>query len=286
MGGRPDALNTHDWEVWVKSPSDSRIESYMEKVVFNLHETFENNKRTVSKPPFMIKESGYGSFTVNIDLYFKAPKGEKSLEKTRVAYELILQPMHKPGDEGYVKENTYKRLERMQFPTKDEDFKRRLLKGGAKPVGNKEGDKKSGDKTKDKGRREKDKERERKEKKDEKYRDREKDREKDKDKSRDKLGLFEEKPKAVKPKSDFTDLFGTPIKKSTEVLKGKEKEKNEKSSSSSSLTKEKESPSSKTPKEKDKDKEKERHHKSHSKDRDRDKDKEKPSKDKKSSSHS
>jgi len=239
--GQPDVLNTHDWEVWVKSPCDGRIDSYMDKVVFILHETFDNNKRVVTKAPFMIQESGYGSFVVNIDLYFRAPKGS-NLEKTRVEYELVLQPMLKPGEEGYQKEASHRRLERMQFPTKDEDFKRRLIRGGAKTVDSSKAltsqstDKskdrdgsKSAEKLKDRERKEKEKDRERKEKKDEKYKDRDKEKAREKEKLKEKPVLMDEKLKLSnsKPKSDFTDLFGTPIKKSIENEK-KEKEKKRK----------------------------------------------------------
>ena len=56
--------STHDWEVWVKNLNDDKIE----KVVFNLHELFPNSKRMVNNPPFVIKESGYGSFMMHVDV--------------------------------------------------------------------------------------------------------------------------------------------------------------------------------------------------------------------------
>ena len=62
---------THDWEIWVKNPNDGKIENFLEKAVFTLHETFKDHIRTVTKAPFKIKEQGYGSFTIKIDLWFK-----------------------------------------------------------------------------------------------------------------------------------------------------------------------------------------------------------------------
>merc|ERR1712013_556223 len=132
---------THDWEVWVRSPNaEDRIDSFLEKVVYTLHETFDDPVRRVCKPPFVVAEQGYGSFQIQIDLYFKAPKGS-NLGKTRVVYELILQPSPPdgPADPDYKKEYSLRRLEKMQFPTKDEDFKRRLLKGGVKRRRRREG---------------------------------------------------------------------------------------------------------------------------------------------------
>merc|ERR1711990_1092450 len=95
----------------------------------------------------------------------------------------------------------------MQFPTRDEDFKRRLLKGGAKLVERHRARDEGGDK---KERRDKDKD-----KKEggggAKYRDRDREREKTKEKERPKSASDEMKSKPSKPKSEFTDLFGTPV---------------------------------------------------------------------------
>ena len=66
-----DCAYTHDWEVWVRNPSDGKIENYLKKVVFNLHESFKNPVRTITKAPFKISEQGYGGFIIFIDLYFK-----------------------------------------------------------------------------------------------------------------------------------------------------------------------------------------------------------------------
>merc|ERR1712013_171540 len=124
---------THDWEVWVKNPHHDKIENFLEKVVFTLHESFKDPKRTWASPPYKIQEAGYGSFKIQIDLYFRAPKGS-NLDKARIEYDLVLQPYKVPGAEDYQKVFNLKKMERMLFPTRDEDFKRRLLKGGAKIV--------------------------------------------------------------------------------------------------------------------------------------------------------
>ena len=125
---------THDWEVWVKSPSDDRIESFLEKVVFTLSDTFKDPRRTVVSPPYKIQEiqeEGYGSFKLLIDLFFRAPKGERALVKASVDYDLALQPFKRAGEEDFQKTISIRRTETMQFATRDEEFRHRLLKGGA-----------------------------------------------------------------------------------------------------------------------------------------------------------
>jgi hypothetical protein len=49
--------------------------------------------------------------------------------QARVEYELTLQPFKKPNEKDYMRVNNLRRLEKMQFPTRDEDFKKRLLEG-------------------------------------------------------------------------------------------------------------------------------------------------------------
>ena len=90
-------------------------------------------------------------------------------------YELILQPQKKPTDVDYKKEYSLRRLEKMQFPTKDEQFKRRLKDGGARDVTSL----KEKERGKDADRKEKDRERDRKERRDEKgdkYKEKDRDR--------------------------------------------------------------------------------------------------------------
>ena len=69
----------------------------------------------------------------SLSILLQAPKGS-NLDKTSVMYELVLQPPMNKGEAGYQKEYSLRRLEKMQFPTKDEQFKRRLLAGGARDV--------------------------------------------------------------------------------------------------------------------------------------------------------
>ena len=63
------------------------------------------------------------------------------MDKTKVKYELTILPNLPPSHEHYQRELTNRRLEKMQFPTRDEQFKRRLEAGGARIVTQSSGDK-------------------------------------------------------------------------------------------------------------------------------------------------
>ena len=101
-------------------------------------------------------------------------------------------PPNGPADPDYKKEYSLRRLEKMQFPTKDEEFKRRLLKGGGKlvdpPVKAVDLSGREKDRSKEKKeRREREKE---KEKKDRRARDKYRDREKEKQREMERVKLL------------------------------------------------------------------------------------------------
>ncbi|KAI4502509.1 hypothetical protein M0802_002421 [Mischocyttarus mexicanus] len=110
---------THDWEVFVRGVDNTDIHHYIEKVVFQLHETFPKPKRVVKEPPYMVKESGYAGFTIPIHVYLKNKDEPKRFQ---ILYKLNLQPR------GKVINKAIRHIEIINNPS--EEFKRKLLKGG------------------------------------------------------------------------------------------------------------------------------------------------------------
>ena len=72
---------THDWEFQVMFGDLSK---FVSKIVFHLHRTYLNPKRTVLEPPFSVKESGYGTFTMIVDIFFLG------IPKKQVKYDIVL----------------------------------------------------------------------------------------------------------------------------------------------------------------------------------------------------
>lgn len=62
---------THDWELFVRGPNDGDIGHFVEKVVFNLHESFPKPKRVIKEPPYTVKEAGYAGFLLTIEIYLR-----------------------------------------------------------------------------------------------------------------------------------------------------------------------------------------------------------------------
>uniref|UniRef100_A0A1A9VG73 YEATS domain-containing protein n=1 Tax=Glossina austeni TaxID=7395 RepID=A0A1A9VG73_GLOAU len=114
---------THDWELYVKGVSGADISCFVEKVVFNLHESFPKPKRVCKEPPYTIQESGYAGFMLPIDIYFRIRDEPK---RVQFNYDLDLQqtgpPQHRCDIQKFI------------FDNPSEEFRLKLLKGGGVPV--------------------------------------------------------------------------------------------------------------------------------------------------------
>jgi len=64
----PGTKNTHKWKMFVRGQD---VEPDIEKVIFHLHPTFQPSKITVSAAPFELERSGWGTFTVRVEVHFK-----------------------------------------------------------------------------------------------------------------------------------------------------------------------------------------------------------------------
>ncbi|KAF2085534.1 yeats-domain-containing protein [Saccharata proteae CBS 121410] len=91
-GTPPD--HTTGWRVFVENVEGGPdIGVWLNKVQFGLHETYPNAKRMIASPPFEVRETGWGGFTVEIRLYFQPIVGEKHAVRTHF---LMLEPYGPP----------------------------------------------------------------------------------------------------------------------------------------------------------------------------------------------
>ncbi|KAL4717218.1 hypothetical protein ACJJTC_017105 [Scirpophaga incertulas] len=111
---------THDWEVFVRGHEGADLSHFVDKVVFHLHDTFPKPRRVVKEPPYSIKESGYGGFIFPIEIYLKNKDEPKKIKFT---YDFTFQ------QSGVLKD-------RYVFQNPNDDFRKKLLKGGGIIVSN------------------------------------------------------------------------------------------------------------------------------------------------------
>uniref|UniRef100_T1JP90 YEATS domain-containing protein n=1 Tax=Strigamia maritima TaxID=126957 RepID=T1JP90_STRMM len=109
---------THDWTVFVRGPDNTNISHFVERIIFNLHESFPRPKRIVKDPPFQVSESGYAGFVILIEVFFKNKEDPKFV---KFEYDLFL---HVGGPASN------RRAEKLIFQNPTEDFRRKLIRAG------------------------------------------------------------------------------------------------------------------------------------------------------------
>ncbi|XP_043466727.1 YEATS domain-containing protein 4 [Leptopilina heterotoma] len=67
---REEDGHTHQWTVYVKPYNNEDMSTYVKKVHFKLHESYNNPNRIVTKPPYELTETGWGEFEIVIKIYF------------------------------------------------------------------------------------------------------------------------------------------------------------------------------------------------------------------------
>ncbi|KAL4485749.1 hypothetical protein ABPG72_012289 [Tetrahymena utriculariae] len=72
----PNIMNSHRWKCFLKViPSQGVPQDYIEKVEFQLHETFQNPLITCHNAPYEYTTSGWGCFPIPIKIYWKISTG-------------------------------------------------------------------------------------------------------------------------------------------------------------------------------------------------------------------
>ena len=81
----------------------------------------------------MVRESGYGNFEINVDIYFKGIKDKDPARRTQMQYSLFLSPSLEALSSGnkdkLKRENTYTQRELITISHKDPSVIKGLVKG-------------------------------------------------------------------------------------------------------------------------------------------------------------
>mmetsp|Transcript_9612 Transcript_9612/g.9395 ORF Transcript_9612/g.9395 Transcript_9612/m.9395 type:complete len:193 (-) Transcript_9612:10-588(-) len=69
---KPSVSNKHEWTVFVRVANEGiKTENIVEKVKFELHETFRNPTRIIENAPFQLTTKGWGTFEIQITITWK-----------------------------------------------------------------------------------------------------------------------------------------------------------------------------------------------------------------------
>jgi len=70
---REEDGHTHQWTVYVRPYENEDMSVYVKKVNFKLHDSYTNQNRVLTKPPYEVTETGWGEFEIVIKIYFQDP---------------------------------------------------------------------------------------------------------------------------------------------------------------------------------------------------------------------
>lgn len=85
MPGKTKEKVFYKWMVYVRGVNHEDLSPFIEKVVFVLHDSFNNNVRAVNNHPFVLEEIGWGQFEILIRIHFK---GEYSSQVVQFSHML------------------------------------------------------------------------------------------------------------------------------------------------------------------------------------------------------
>ena len=70
---REEDGHTHQWTVYVRPYDNEDMSAYIKKINFKLHDSYANQNRVITKPPYEVTETGWGEFEIVIKIYFQDP---------------------------------------------------------------------------------------------------------------------------------------------------------------------------------------------------------------------
>jgi YEATS domain-containing protein 4 len=73
LGKKAQEYQTHSWTLYVRGPQDEDLSTFISKIAFTLHPSFDQPVREITKAPFQITETGWGEFEAGIRIFFKDP---------------------------------------------------------------------------------------------------------------------------------------------------------------------------------------------------------------------
>jgi YEATS domain-containing protein 4 len=59
--------------VYVRPYENEDMSTYVKKINFKLHDSYANQNRVLTKPPYEVTETGWGEFEIVIKIYFQDP---------------------------------------------------------------------------------------------------------------------------------------------------------------------------------------------------------------------
>uniref|UniRef100_A0A6A7G7Y6 YEATS domain-containing protein 4-like n=1 Tax=Hirondellea gigas TaxID=1518452 RepID=A0A6A7G7Y6_9CRUS len=89
---REEDGHTHEWTVYVKPYHNEDMSTYIKKVQFKLHDSYANQTRVLTHPPYEVTETGWGEFEIGVKIFFHDPN-----ERPVTLYHILKLFQSSPG---------------------------------------------------------------------------------------------------------------------------------------------------------------------------------------------
>ncbi|KAL7463773.1 hypothetical protein ACHAXS_005542 [Conticribra weissflogii] len=132
LGEKADEYHTHRWTLYLRSPNPTYdLSNAISRVIFQLHPSFTQPTRELTKPPFEVTETGWGEFEASIRIVWR--EGVADERCTMLTHGIRLYPSNnpqlsnqtQPTDVAVVSE----KYDEVVFTNPEEEFHRLLLEG-------------------------------------------------------------------------------------------------------------------------------------------------------------
>eukprot|EP00850_Spirogloea_muscicola_P012832 SM000084S23168 [mRNA] locus=s84:568591:570281:- [translate_table: standard] len=80
LGKKADEYQSHRWTVYLRAVNNEDLGDIIQRVVFQLHPSFQNPMRELDAPPFELTEVGWGEFEIQISVHFHSDAAEKPVD--------------------------------------------------------------------------------------------------------------------------------------------------------------------------------------------------------------
>lgn len=79
LGKKADEFQTHEWTLYLRGANNEDLSVCVQKVVFQLHASFQQPLREFTAPPFEVTEKGWGEFEAQIRIFWKDPNEKATM---------------------------------------------------------------------------------------------------------------------------------------------------------------------------------------------------------------
>lgn len=130
LGKQSEEEHSHRWMVYVRGYEFEDLSYAIKSVTFTLHQSFAEPVRVLTKPPYVVEETGWGEFSIKMAIAFHHCN---ATETTVLTHHLRLFPENR-GAQSMRKPVVAEHYDEIMFTSPPEPLRRALMQGPTQKV--------------------------------------------------------------------------------------------------------------------------------------------------------